>query len=363
MANRNSNLIHAKKAKNDEFYTQLSDIENELRHYKAPFRDKTVLCNCDDPRVSNFTRYFLYNFDNLGLRRLISTCYRNSQPDLFSDGEEDRACYLDFHGEIQVRSEADIQSLDFRPLEGDGDFRSLECIEFLKQADIVCTNPPFSLFREYVAQLMEYGKEFIVIGNKNAINYKEIFPLIKENRIWIGMRSINQDMWLLRPDDSDDFEKIENGKKIKHIMGCWYTNIDIPKRHEGLILCKSYYKNPELYPKYDNYDAIEVSKTADIPYDYEGIMGVPITFMDKYNPEQFEIVGASQRVCHPEEMELKKYDNYKEMKPDGTPTGSSGSKTNGNPNIAGNDGKHNYFINAEGHVVQSLYGRIFIRRR
>ena len=374
MANRNSNLINAKKAKNDEFYTQLSDIENELKHYREAFRGKTVLCNCDDPRVSNFTRYFLYNFDNLGLKRLISTCYRNSQPDLFSDGEEDRACYLDFHGEIQVRSEADIQSLDFRPLEGDGDFRSAECIEFLKQADIVCTNPPFSLFREYVAHLMEYEKQFVILGNMNAINYKEIFPLIKENRVWLGNRNLNQDMyfnvnpeygqWLLENKKEGSAYKIINNKVMGRLASaCWYTNIDIPKRHEGLILCKSYYKNPELYPKYDNYDAIEVAKTADIPYDYEGVMGVPITFMDKYNPEQFEIVGASQRGCHPEYMELKKYDNYKEMRPDGTATGSSGSKTNGNPNIVGNDGKHNYFINKTGYVVQSLYGRIFIKRK
>ena len=341
------------------------------RHYKAAFRGKTVLCNCDDPRVSNFTRYFLYNFDNLGLKRLISTCYRNSQPDLFSDGGEDRACYLDFHGEIQVRSEADIQSLDFRPLEGDGDFKSAECIEFLKQADIVCTNPPFSLFREYVAQLMEYGKQFIIMGNKNAINYKEVFPLIKDNRMWLGESIHSGALEFGIPDTDEIINKSncridERGHRFVQISGArWFTNIDTDQsyRHQELILCKSYYKNPELYPKYDNYDAIEVSKTADIPYDYEGVMGVPITFMDKYNPEQFEIVGASQRGCHPEEMELKKYDNYKEMKPDGTPTGSSGSKTNGNPNIAGNDGKHNYFINAEGHVVQSLYGRIFIRRR
>ena len=178
-------------------------------------------------------------------------------------------------------------------MEGDGDFRSPECVEFLKQADIVCTNPPFSLFREYVAHLMEYGKQFVVIGNKNAITYKEIFPLIKKNLIWIGMRSINQDMWLLRPDDSDDYEKIENGKKIKHIMGCWYTNIDIPKRHEELILCKSYYKNPELYPKYDNYDAINVDKVADIPYDYLADIGVPVTYLDKHNPDQFEIIDAN----------------------------------------------------------------------
>ena len=297
MGNKNSNLIHAKKAKNDEFYTQLSDIENELRHYKAAFRGKTILCNCDDPRVSNFTRYFLYNFDNLGLKRLISTCYRNSQPDLFSDGNEDRACYLDFHGEIQVRSEADIQSLDFRPLEDDGDFRSAECIEFLKQADIVCTNPPFSLFREYVAQLMEYGKQFIIIGNQNAITYKEIFPLIKDNKMWLGESIHSGDREFGVPNDyplnAAGWRIDDKGNKFIRVKGVrWFTNIDTDQsyRHQKLILCKSYYKNPELYPKYDNYDAINVDKVADIPYDYLADIGVPITYLDKHNPEQFDIV-------------------------------------------------------------------------
>ena len=304
MANRNSNLIHAKKAKNDEFYTQLSDIENELRHYKAAFRDKTVLCNCDDPRVSNFTRYFLYNFDNLGLKHLISTCYRNSQPDLFSDGSDEKACYLDFHGEVQVRSEADIQRLDFKPLEGDGDFRSEECIEFLKQADIVCTNPPFSLFREYVTQLMEYGRQFVILGNMNAITYKEIFPLIKDNKLWLGMKSLGSDMYFNVKDDYKEWlvynkkrgsaYEIINGVVMGRMASaCWYTNIDIPKRHEELILCKSYYKNPELYPKYDNYDAINVDKVADIPYDYLADIGVPVTYLDKHNPDQFEIIDAN----------------------------------------------------------------------
>ena len=297
MGNKNSNLIHAKKAKNDEFYTQLSDIENELRHYKAAFRDKTVLCNCDDPRVSNFTRYFLYNFDNLGLKHLISTCYRNSQPDLFSDGNEDRACYLDFHGEVQVRSEADIQRLDFRPLEGDGDFRSDECIGFLNQANIVCTNPPFSLFREYVAQLMEYGKEFIIIGPQNAITYKEIFPLIKDNRLWIGYGFNAGNAFFGIPEDAKCLysESVYNPKTglVKFRNCLWYTNIDIPKRHQELILCKSYYKTPELYPKYDNYDAINVDKVADIPYDYLADIGVPVTYLDKHNPEQFEIIDAN----------------------------------------------------------------------
>ena len=296
MANRN--LIAAKKAKNDEFYTQLSDIENELRHYREVFRGKTVLCNCDDPRVSNFTRYFLLNFQHLGLKRLISTCYKNNEPDLFSEGEGEHACYLDYSGEVEVRSVDDIAKLEFRPLRGDGDFRSEECIEFLKQAEIVCTNPPFSLFREYVAQLMEYGKQFIIVGPQNAITYKEVFPLIKDNKLWLGYGFNAGNAFFGIPDDARTLysENVYNPKTgLVKFRNChWFTNIDIPKRHEELILCKSYYKKPEQYPKYDNYDAINVDKVADIPYDYPGALGVPLTFIDKYNTEQFEIMGNEE---------------------------------------------------------------------
>lgn len=299
MANKNSNLNNAKKAKNDEFYTQLSDIEAELKHYKAAFQGKTVLCNCDDPRVSNFTLYFLYNFQHLGLKRLISTCYKNNEPDLFSDGTGEKACYLDFRGEKPIRCQEDIQSLDFRPLEGDGDFRSPECIEFLKEADIVASNPPFSLFRQYISLLMEYEKQFVIIGNKNAIAYKEVFPLIMADKIWLGQSIHSGDLKFAIPDHIETYSKNliidKTGKRYVGIPGVrWFTNIDVPIRHEGLILTGSYTKYPERYPRYDNYDAINVDNVKDIPEDYFDIIGVPITYIDKYCPEQFEILGIAE---------------------------------------------------------------------
>ena len=258
-------------------------------------------------------------------------------------------------------------------LEGNGDFRSDECKALMEEADIVVTNPPFSLFREYVGQLMEMDKKFLIIGNQNAITYKEIFPLLQYNKVWLGYHSghtlfavpetyeIPEHLGTDRARVRGAGYKVDENGRLWRDLGniCWFTNLDHTKRHEQLDLFKPY--DPEKYPKYDNYDAIEVSKVADIPCDFKGVMGVPITFLEKYNPEQFEILGLTQRGCHPESMELKKYDDYKEMKPDGTPTGSSGGKTNGNPNLAKNDGRHNYFINAEGHVVQSCYQRIFIR--
>ena len=289
----NSTLNRAAKAKNDEFYTQISDIESELKHYTRHFKDKTVLCNCDDPRVSNFFRYFALNFQVLGLKRLIATCYMNDNPDLFSQCAVNKSIYSDFDGSFPCNELTDFNRIPCKQLCGDGtysagDFRSKDCIALLRQADIVVTNPPFSLFREYVAQLMEYNKKFVIVGNKNAITYKEIFPLIKENKLWLGQRDINKDMWLVVPDYAEKFDKIDNGRKLKHIMACWYTNLDITKRHEEIILYKNY--NSDDYPKYDNYDAINVDKVSDIPCDYDGVMGVPITFLDKYNPEQFEIV-------------------------------------------------------------------------
>lgn len=295
----NSRLQKAKKQKKDEFYTQLSDIEKELAHYKDCFKDKTVLCNCDDPRVSNFFKYFSYNFEYLGLKKLISTCYKNQEPDLFSANNSERAIWLEYNGDKNGNRVPDPKEIGIKQFKHDGDFRSLECIELLKQADIVVTNPPFSLFREYVAQLVEYDKKFIIIGNKNAITYKDIFNLIKENKLWLGYRNVNNDMWLFLPDDEEEYEKIVDGKKMKHIQACWFTNIDHRKRHQDLILYKKY--TPEEYPKYDNYDAIEVSKTKDIPCDYDGAMGVPITFLDKFNPKQFEILGMDDhRLQYPE---------------------------------------------------------------
>ncbi len=295
----NSRLQKAKKQKKDEFYTQLSDIEKELAHYKDCFKDKTVLCNCDDPRISNFFKYFSYNFEYLGLKKLISTCYKNQEPDLFSANNSERAIWLEYNGDKNGNRVPDPKEIGIKQFKHDGDFRSLECIELLKQADIVVTNPPFSLFREYVAQLVEYDKKFIIIGNKNAITYKDIFNLIKKNKLWLGYRNVNNDMWLFLPDDEEEYEKIVDGKKMKHIQACWFTNIDHRKRHQDLILYKKY--TPEEYPKYDNYDAIEVSKTKDIPCDYDGAMGVPITFLDKFNPKQFEILGMDDhRLQYPE---------------------------------------------------------------
>ncbi len=286
----NERLSQARKAKNDEFYTQLTDIEKELKHYSSHFKGKTVLCNCDDPRVSNFFHYFAYNFERLGLKKLITTCYKNQERDLFSRHDSERAIYLEFTGcKHRYDSVPTPEDIGIKYLQGDGDFRSDECVQLLKQADIVVTNPPFSLFREYVAQLVEYNKKFLIIGNKNAISYKDIFKLIKENKLWLGYRNINTDMWLMLPENSGQAEKIIDGIKYKHINACWFTNLDHAKRHEDLICYKKY--TPNGYPTYDNYDAINVDKVTDIPYDYDGIIGVPITFFGQYNPDQFEIVG------------------------------------------------------------------------
>ena len=290
---KNSNLSAAKNAKKDEFYTQLVDIENELKHYREHFRGKTVLCNCDDPRVSNFFHYFAYSFEHLGLKRLITTCYKNQDMNLFSQNDSERAIWLEYTGDKDGNRVPDPEEIGIHYLEGDGDFRSAECIELLKQADIVVTNPPFSLFREYVAQLVEYGKKFLIIGNVNAITYKEIFPLIKENKLWMGRSIHSGDREFGVPNDyplkAAGCRVDEKGKKFIRVKGVrWFTNLDYKERHEDLILYKSY--SPEEYPRYDNYDAINVDKTSDIPYDYDGVMGVPITFLDKYNPEQFEII-------------------------------------------------------------------------
>lgn len=292
MAKRN--IDKAKEAKKDEFYTQLDDINNELKHYREHFRGKTVLCNCDDPRISNFFTYFAYNFEFLGLKKLITTCYKNQNMDLFSQNQSEQAVYLIYEGDKNGNHTPDANEIGVIPLKGDGDFRSKECIELLREADIVVTNPPFSLFREYVAQLMEYDKEFLIIGNQNALSYKEIFPLIRDNKMWLGasIHSGDRKFWV-----PEDYELKAagcgidaTGRKFIRVKGVrWFTNLDYKERHEDLILYKNY--TPDLYPKYENYDAINVNKTEDIPCDYEGIMGVPITFMDKYNPDQFEIIG------------------------------------------------------------------------
>ena len=275
----------------------MTDIENELVHYKSFFRGKTVLCNCDDPRISNFFKYFALSFNILGLKRIITTCYKNNCPDLFSQNTSEQAVYLIYDGN-DGKSMPDWDKVDVKPLHGDGDFRSAECIELLEQADIVVTNPPFSLFREYVAQLIAYDKKFLIIGNKNAITYKEIFPLIKENRMWVGFQPMSVDMLFDIPKEQQEelLKDSKNGSKYRIVNGVvkgrsasiWFTNLEHSKRNEELILYKRY--NPEEYPKFDNYDAINVDKVNEIPCDYYGVMGVPITFLDKYNPKQFEIV-------------------------------------------------------------------------
>lgn len=297
MANKNLNA--AKVAKKDEFYTQLYDIEMELQHYWPHFQDKVVLCNCDDPYESNFFKYFAMNFNQLGLKKLICTCYDGSpimgtQLSLFAvdaEGKEKKVAYKveisevsDLNGdgavdladvEYLIKNDKNVLSC----LHGNGDFRSKECVELLKQADIVVTNPPFSLFREYIGQLMEYKKKFLIIGPLNALHYKEIFPLFKDNMVWLGFNN-----------GGKEYNKPDGTKQKMGNTG-WYTNLDHNKRHEELDLVCHY--SPNEYPTYENYDAIEVSKVSDIPNDYPGIMGVPSTFIDKYNPEQFEIIGCA----------------------------------------------------------------------
>ena len=281
----NKNLTNAKKAKNDEFYTQLTDIEKEMRHYKPFFKDKVVYCNCDDARDSNFFKYFSLNFEHLGLKKLICTGYK----------ENGRGVVLVYEGDKNGNHIVDNEEITVTELKGNGDFRSEECIEFLKEADVVVTNPPFSLFREYVAQLMEYDKKFLIIGEQNALTYKEIFPYIKNNLLWWGASIHSGDRKFYVPDtyplNASTCGIDEHGKRFVRVKGIrWWTNIENTTHSTPMDLYKKY--NVDEYPKYDKYDAIEVSKTCDIPMDYDGVMGVPITFFDKYCPSQFEIVDA-----------------------------------------------------------------------
>lgn len=330
----NSNLTQAKKTKNDEFYTQFNDIQKEIEAYldydPDTFRGKTVYCNCDDPYESNFFKYFVLKFNDLGLKKLITTSYKpspvaNTQLGLFGDDsslppEKGRPKITankfiitetgDFNndGEFNMRDVAEKlkanKNNEWTPLNGDGDFRSPECVELLKESDIVVTNPPFSLFREYVAQLVEYDKDFLIIGNQNAITYKEIFPLIKENKMWLGPTMNGSNRWFVVPDNYPLNEnaagsKIENGKKMLFVNSVvWYTNLDHGRRHQPISLMNKVdnlkFSKPlsgkSDYDYYDNYDAIEIPTYKVIPNDFDGIMGVPISFLHKYNPDQFEIV-------------------------------------------------------------------------
>jgi len=365
MENKSSNktLRKANKEKNDEFYTQLSDIEKELRHYKEYFKNKTVFCNCDDPRISNFFHYFSYNFENIGLKKLIATCYKSQNADLFTENKSEKAIYLEYTGDKNGDNIPNPEEIGINHLKGDGDFRSKECVELLKQSDIVVTNPPFSLFREYVAQLIEQDKKFIIVGNQNSITYKEIFKLIKENKIWLGY-GFNRNMAHFINKHYEDYAADTDHKEgMIRVSGVvWFTNIDTRKRHEDLILYKTYSGNESEYPKYVNYDAINVDKTKDIPMDYPGHIGVPITFIDKYNPDQFEIIalGIVGSIDFTSNVKMELLDKS------GLPTGKYTMNAKGtlyrkyNPKTD----KSPSFKNAEsGEFYSSIYARVIIRNK
>jgi hypothetical protein len=398
----NTNLSQAKNAKNDEFYTQWRDIEKEVQAYLEfnpdAFRGKTILCPCDDPYESNFFKYFALSFNGLKLKKLIATCYvgspiANVELSLFDDESAENKTTRKPH-KIEITEVpdlnqdggadlADVKLLlasdrnHLTRLKGDGDFRSGEVTKLRDEADIIITNPPFSLFREFLAWITEADKQFLIIGNMNAITYKEVFPLIKENKLWIGATGNGSDMVFAVPKGTEVAEKDrEKAARLGYVgdytrlgNSCWYTNLDHGRRHQPLPLTTIKknlrynwkLKGKEAYAQYDNYDAIEVPFTDAIPSDYDGVMGVPISFLDKYCPEQFEILGATQRGCHDEVPDTKKYDDYWEVKQNGEKTGSSGGKTNENANLVGNDGRKNYFINKDGRIVQSAYQRIFIK--
>ena len=388
-------LNAAKTAKKDEFYTQYSDIEKEMNAYleydENVFRDKTILLPCDDPEWSNFTKYFAQNFQKFGLRKLISTSYAPSartlreQPTLFEtqspvfDEETSnlRGKIYTVSRDINNDKKIDVNDLEWDYLEGDGDFRSPELARLREEADIIVTNPPFSLFRDFLAWIIEGEKKFVILGNVNAVTYKEVFPLIKTDRLWLGPTITSGDREFQVPSSyplaAASSRIDDDGNRFIRVKGVrWFTCLDHGRRHQPLALMtmddnKKFSKHKEVngfgYKTYDNYDAIEIPYTDAIPSDYEGVMGVPITFLDKYSPEQFEILGATQRGCHDEVPDTKKYDTYWEVRPDGTKTGSSGGKTNENANLVGNDGKKNYFTDKNGRVIQSAYQRIFIRHR
>jgi hypothetical protein len=391
----NNKLSQAKNAKNDEFYTQYHDIEKEVSAYLEfdhnVFRGKTVLLPCDDPEWSNFTKYFAQNYENFGLIKLISTSYavnsktykKDYQPTLFekNDPQYDNIKTVN-NGKIFTLThdktgdrKVNVNDLEWHYLKGDGDFRSNEVIEKRDESDIIITNPPFSLFREFLNWIIEANKKFVIISNLNAITYKDIFPLIMNDKIWLGNGFHAGNAYFSTPYAKEYAEGIYNPETglVKFRNVCWFTNIDHGRRHQPLPLMTmadnlKYSKHKEIkgklsYDKYDNYEAIEVPFTDSIPSDYDGIMGIPISFLDKYCPEQFEILGATQRGCHDEVPDTKKYDDYLEVKQNGEKTGSSGGKTNENANLLCNDGKKNYFINKNGRVIQSAYQRIFIRHR
>ena len=384
--NANANLGAAKTAKKDEFYTQLTDIEKEMRYYRKHFKGKTVLCNCDDPFESNFFKYFVLNFNRLGLKKLIATCYSTSpiagqQLSLFDvvggDEEQRNKPYKAVVTKVyDVTGDGGVDMFDVAELfknhenelvelEGDGDFRSEECLALLDEADIVVTNPPFSLFREYVSVLMEHEKHFIIIGNVNAITYKEFFPLLKENKVWIGASIHSGDRKFYVPDDyplnAAGCGIDEDGRRFIRVKGVrWYTNLDLKQRHEEMILVKRY--DPKTYPHFDNYDAINVDKTADIPCDYDGIMGVPITFLDRYSPDQFEIVGYTAKDMG---VECLKFYQDLEQSMNGKPFIRNMKSARFSPmiSVAERPVKTCYRAsNADGYLLKT-YGRVLIRNK
>lgn len=382
-------LSRAKNDKQDEFYTQLSDISNELKYYKTQLRGKAILCNCDDPYESNFFKFFALNFNALGLTKLIATSYVPSPiagthlplldiEGLKPEGKQPYAIEISNVPDHKRRGTTDITDVEYLlkhdansawTLKGDGDynagdFRSRECVELLKKVDVVITNPPFSLFRQYVMQLESHHKKFLIIGNTNAISYKEIFKMVKEDKLRTGNTNFNVGMFFEVPDYFEDYLRIDErtGKKIVRVSAsCWFTNMDVAKHHEKIPLYKRF--SPSEYPKYDNYDAIEVGRVPEIPADYEGPMGVPITFLDKYNPDQFEILGWTRGLDEFEASPTKRYLNAKQIKPDGTKT--AGGKVNTGPTILHLDKPsctHYIAENSEGYLTQR-YMRIIVRKK
>ncbi|RXK03605.1 adenine-specific methyltransferase EcoRI family protein [Halarcobacter bivalviorum] len=348
----NRKLTTAKKNKSDEFYTQISDIERELKNYTEHFKGKTIFCNCDDPEWSNFWKYFELNFEHLGIKKLISTHYQG----------ENSSYKLEIIGDINHDGKVNNLDIVKTPLKENGDFRSKEAIEILKEADIVVTNPPFSLFREYVQQLVDYNKKFLIIGHQNATKYKEIFKLIIDNKIWLGYGFKGGAAHFINKHYEDYATATDRKEGMIRVSGVvWLTNLEHKKRNEDIILYKTY--NEQEYPKYDNYDAIEVSQTKNIPIDYEGVMGVPITFLNKYNPEQFEIVGMTSGRDEFEATPTKRYINPKQVNKDGSI--SNGSKVNTSSTILYNtipDGVYYKADNADGYL-KVLYTRFLIKNK
>ena len=344
-------LALAKKNKKDEFYTQLTDIEKELNHYKEHFKNKVVFCNCDDPKESNFFKYFALNFKYLQLKRLVATHYN----------EGEKSYKLEIVEDINKDGKINLDDAITTPLKGNGDFRSDECIKILEESDIVVTNPPFSLFREYIAQLIEYNKKFVIVGHQNAISYKEIFQLIKENKIWLGYGFKGGAGHFINKFYEDYANASDRKEGMIRVSGVhWFTNLEIKKRQEDIILYKKY--NEENYPKYDNFDAINIDVTKEIPMDYKGYMGVPITFMDKYNPEQFEIialgiVGSIDFTCN-KKMEI--FNKQGELTGKYTFNAKGTLYKKYNPKI---DKTPSFKDCKTGELYKSIYARIIIKNK